>query len=76
MAVVILALSVTISKIFSVEIVHDQYLDLWNESRSNANILIESPCMTLFDVNCNVCHLSHHFEAVCCQNIHYLDVAL
>ena len=48
MAIVMLALSVTISKIFAVEIVRDHDLDLCNGSRLNATILIEIPYMTLF----------------------------
>ena len=46
MAIVTLTLSVTIYKIFLVEIVQDHDLDLWNGSRSNTNILIESPYRT------------------------------
>ena len=48
MAIVMLALYVTISKIFAVEIVHDCDLALSYCSMSNAKILIESPYMTLY----------------------------
>ena len=62
MAVIMPALSVTIFKIFPVEIMHDHDLDLSNGSKSNANILIESPYMTLFD--CNVCSTGHNLQAI------------
>ena len=52
---------------------HDHDLDPWNGSRSNANILIEIHCMTLFDGYCNDCHIGHHFQAKFCQNVHDLD---
>ena len=43
MVIVMFSISITISKIFAVEIVHDHDLDLWNGSRSNTNMPIETP---------------------------------
>ena len=77
MAFVMRALSDAISKIFVVEIMHDVtfvaeiVIDLWNGSRSNENMLIESPYV--FDCNRNVCHISHHFQAICRQSVQNLD---
>ena len=48
MPIVMPALTVTIFKITTVKIVHDHDLDLSNGSRSKADILIESPSMTLY----------------------------
>ena len=73
MAILMLALFVIISQIFAVKIVHDHDLDLWNWFRLNADILIESPYMTLFDGHCNVHHIGYLFQAICCQNLHDLD---
>ena len=42
MAIVMLALSVIISKMFAVKILHDHDLHAWNESRSNPYMLIEN----------------------------------
>ena len=48
MPIVMPALTVIISKIAAVKIVHDLDLDLSNGSWSKADILIKSPYMTLY----------------------------
>ena len=87
MATVMLALSVTISKIFAVEIVHDHDLDLWNGSNSNTTCyapleglpmmmkhINQKPIPSFpFDWNCNVCYIGHISKLVCSQNVHDLD---
>ena len=74
------ALSITISNIFDVKIVHNHDLDLWNACRSNAYIYIyiyiNHKLILDFqsDGNSNVCHIAHNFQAICCQNVLDLDL--
>ena len=42
----------------------------------NPKIIIESPYMTLFNVNCNIYNSGQHFQAIFCQNVHDLDYDL
>ena len=44
----VIVLSVTISQIFGIEIVHYHDLDIQHGTRSNENILINSSCMILY----------------------------
>ena len=55
MAVVMLAIPVTISDIFAIKIVHEHDLDLWNGSRLNADILIKRSYMTLYLMEIVMC---------------------
>ena len=64
MAIVIVALSVTIYKIFAIYNVHDLDFDLENGPRSNVNIQIESPCICdfLYDSNSNIGAICDHLH--------------
>ena len=67
--------SITISKIVAVEIVQNHDLDLWNSSRSNSHILIESKYLTLCLMAVAMLALSigHHSHRISCKNLHDID---
>ena len=72
MATIMLALSVTISKITTVKIMHIHDVDLWVEVKYK--YIDRKPTNdSLFVGNCNDCHIGHHFQAICYQNMHDLD---
>ena len=67
------ALSDTISKISAVEIVHDQLIMTLTHEwiYVKCKYINRTPILDfLFDCSCNVCHISHHFQAICRQNVY------
>ena len=74
MAIVIVTLSVTISKIFIVEMYVTVTLILeW--AKAKRKYAKQKPIYDLlFDRNRNVLHISHNFQDIHCRNVHALDI--